>query len=153
MFWQNYGRRYGRRSLWREMDRLQREMNRLMDGISGSESGTVSRGFPALNVWANEEHALITAEVPGIDVDDLDISIVGDTLTLTGRRPLPETDGDVQWHRHERWHGDFSRSLQLPFKIDSDNVEATYEDGVLRVTLPRAEEDQPRQIAVKSGAA
>lgn len=149
MFWRNYGRRYGGRSLWREMDRLQREMNRLMDGVSRP----ASRGFPALNVWANEEHALITAEVPGIDVEDLDISIVDDTLTLSGQRSLPQTGDDVQWHRHERWHGDFSRSLQLPFKIDSDNVEATYEDGVLRVTLPRAEEDQPRQISVKSGAA
>jgi len=149
MFWQNYGRRYGGRSLWREMDRLQREMNRLMDGFSRPSS----RNFPALNVWANEQHALITAEVPGIDIEDLDISIVGDTLTLSGQRSLPEPDGDVQWHRHERWHGDFSRSLQLPFKIDSDNVEATYEDGVLHVTLPRAEEDRPRQISVQSGAA
>lgn len=149
MFWQNYGRRYGRRSLWREMDRLQREMNRLMDGVSRPSS----QGFPSLNVWANEEHALVTAEVPGIDADDLDISVVNDTLTLAGRRSLPQTADDIQWHRHERWHGDFSRSLQLPFKIDSDNVEATYEDGVLRVTLPRAQEDQPRQISVKSGAA
>ncbi|MDX1686691.1 MAG: Hsp20/alpha crystallin family protein [Candidatus Promineifilaceae bacterium] len=147
MFWQNYGRRYGSRPLWREMERLQREMNRLMDGVSRPSS----RGFPALNVWANEQHALITAEIPGIDVDDLDISIVGDTLTLSGQRSLPQTDDDVQWHRHERWHDDFSRSLQLPFNIDADNVEATYEDGVLRVTLPRAEEDQPRQISVKSG--
>jgi len=150
MFWQNYGRRYGSRSLWREMDRLQREMNRLMNGVTRSSS---SEAFPALNVWANEEHAMIAAEVPGIDVDDLDISIVGDTLTLSGQRSVPQTADDVQWHRHERWHGDFSRSLQLPFKIDSDNVEATYEDGVLRVTLPRAPEDQPRQISVSSGAA
>ena len=149
MFWQNYGRRSRGRSLWREMDRLQREMNRLMDGVSRP----ASREFPALNVWANQEHALITAEVPGIDVDDLDISIVSDTLTLSGRRSLPQTEDDVQWHRHERWHDDFSRSLQLPFNIDSDNVEATYEDGVLRVTLPRAPEDQPRKISVESGAA
>lgn len=149
MFWQNYGRRYGGRSLWREMDRLQREMNRLMNG----GSRPANRGFPALNVWANEEHALITAEVPGIDVDNLDISIVGETLTLSGSRSLPKPDGDVQWHRHERWHGDFSRSLELPFKIDADNVEATYEDGILRVTLPRAEEERQRQISVKSGAA
>jgi HSP20 family protein len=140
MFWQNSARR----SLWREMDRLQREMNRILDGATQRATDE----FPPLNVWANEEHALITAEVPGIDVDDVEISVVGDTLTLSGERPVHEVGNGVQFHRRERWHGTFSRTLQLPFRIDADGVEANYVNGVLQMTLPRAEEDRPRQISV-----
>lgn len=139
MFWPTVRRR----SLWREMDRLQREMSRLMDDVSPRSTGE----FPPLNVWANEEHALVTAEVPGIDVDALDVSVVGDTVTLSGERPV-EVTKDVKFHRRERWHGNFSRTLQMPFRIDANAVDAAYENGVLQLALPRAEEDKPRRITV-----
>lgn len=143
MFWSTSGRRPYR---WREMSRLQREMNQLMDSFRQSDRG----GFPALNVWANQEHALVTTELPGVNPDDLDISVVGETMTLSGRRELPETGEDITWHRHERWHGEFSRSMQLPFRIDVENVDASFKNGVLKVTLPRAEEDRPQRISVAS---
>ena len=143
MFWQNVGRR----SVWREMDRLQREMNRIMerpgDGLRGE--------FPPLNIWANEENAMITAEVPGINIDELDISVVGDSLTLSGSRAL-EADGDEEhtYHRRERWQGNFSRTIQLPFRINVENVDATFENGILRVVLPRAEADKPQRISISA---
>jgi HSP20 family protein len=126
------------------MERFQREMNRVMDRYTP----TSTAGFPPLNVWANEEHALLTAEIPGVEADDLEISIVGDTITLSGERLLAETGEDVRYHRHERWHGSFSRTMQLPFRIDVDGVEAQFRNGVLEVTLPRAAEDKPKKISV-----
>lgn len=145
MFWSTSSRRP---SWWREMSRLQREMNSIMDSYrQGSRTG-----FPALNVWANQEHAVVTAELPGVEPDNLDISVVGETVTISGNRPLPETGDDVTWHRHERWHGEFSRSMQLPFRIDVENVDATFKDGVLKVTLPRAAEDRPQRISVAGSA-
>lgn len=141
MLWQNVGRR----SLWREFDRLQREMNRIMDNYTPSTAAA----FPALNVWAGEERVLVTAELPGVDPDGLDISIVGDTLTLSGERPL-EQENNVKYHRRERWHGNFSRTMQMPFRIDAQNVEANFRNGVLEIYLPRAEEDRPRRISVSA---
>jgi HSP20 family protein len=69
-------------------------------------------------------------------------------VTVSGERTLPHDGDDVKYHRHERWHGSFSRTMQMPFRIDPESVEATYRNGVLGVTLPRAEEDKPRQISV-----
>ena len=145
MFWSNLGRR----GMWREMDRLQREMNRLIDSVG--RGSTRPSGFPPVNVWANQEHVLVTAELPGVEPEELDISVVAESLTLGGRRRLPQPDGETQWHRHERWHGEFSRTLQLPYRIDAENVEATFRNGVLSVTLPRAEEDRPRRISIGVG--
>ncbi len=140
MFWQNAGRR----SVWRDMRRLQREMNRLMDGAGMSTRAE----FPPLNIWADNENAVISAEVAGLDLGDLDISVVGDTLTLAGSRS--ETNGDEShtYHRRERWQGKFSRTVQLPFRIDVEGVEATYDNGILRVILPRAEADKPQRISI-----
>lgn len=142
MFWQNVGRR----SVWREMERLQREMNRIMDGAG---AGNGLRGeFPPLNVWANEENALITAEIPGVNADDLDISVVGDTLTLAGARSSENGDEQRTYHRRERWQGNFSRTIQLPFRINAEEVDATFDNGVLQVVLPRAEADKPHRISI-----
>jgi HSP20 family protein len=129
------------------MDRLQREMNRVMGSFAPRGSG----GFPPLNLWASEEDVVLTAELPGVNPADLDISVVGDTVTLSGRRELDAAGDDVRYHRHERWHGDFTRTLQLPFRIDVENVDATFRKGVLMLTLPRAEEDRPRRIEIGEG--
>jgi HSP20 family protein len=106
--------------------------------------------YPALNVWTNEEGLNVTAEVPGVSPEDIDISVVGDTLTLNGTRKPEELDENARYHRQERGYGDFTRSLQLPFQVDVDKVEATFRNGVLMVAMPRLEEDKPRKIAVKS---
>lgn len=140
MFWRDTGRR----SLWREMDRLQREMNRMMGTFAPRGTGN----FPPLNMWANEEHVVLTAELPGVDLDSLDISVVGDTITLTGRRELDAGGDEARYHRHERWHGNFTRTMQLPFRINAEKVDANYSKGVLQVALPRAEEDRPRRIQI-----
>ena len=143
-------RRYRRiPSVWREMDQLQREMNRLFDNYYPDRIQR-AQGYPAMNVWTSDEGLQITAEVPGVSPEDIDISVVGETLTLSGTRKLGELKEGTRYHRQERGYGDFTRSLQLPFPVDVNKVEATFQNGILNIEMPRAEEDKPKKIVVKS---
>jgi HSP20 family protein len=130
------------------MDRLRREMNRLFSDVPTTAGAP---GYPAMNVWSNEDGAVITAELPGVNPEDIDISVVGDTLTLSGTRQPVELPENAVIHRRERGGGKFSRVFRLPFPIDSGEVDASFENGVLSVTLPRPESDKPRKIAIKAG--
>jgi len=132
-----------------EMDRFQREMNRLFEDFYPTRIRRAPT-YPAMNVWNNEEGLAITAEVPGVSSDDIDISVVGDTLTLSGNRKPDELNEGARYHRQERGHGSFSRSFQLPFAVNVSKVDATFRNGVLTISLPRAEENKPRKIIVKS---
>jgi len=134
---------------WREVDRLQREMNRLFEDYYPGRMRT-SPGYPALNVWTSQDGLSVTAEVPGVPPQDIDISVVGETLTLSGVRKPDELTEDARYHRQERGYGSFTRSIQLPFPVDVAKVEATFKDGILSIALPRAEADKPRKIAVKT---
>ena len=143
-------RRFRMPSIWREMDQLQREMNHLFETSIGQRPfGSLS--FPAINIWTSEEGQVITAEMPGVDPKDIEINITADTLTLTGERNPDPVDGDSRYHRHERDYGKFTRSIQLPFMVDTNKVDANMKDGVLQLRLTRAEADKPKKIAVKSG--
>lgn len=144
--------RYGFRSPWQEMDRLQREMNRLFSDSFSLAGGRTAPNYPAINVWANEESAVITAELPGVNSEEIDISVVGDTLTLSGNRHLEELGEGDKYHRRERSYGQFTRTFELPFLVEADEVEAVFEKGVLHISLPRAEADKPKKIAVKTAA-
>jgi HSP20 family protein len=138
-------------STWREMERLRREMNRLFAGMPTSAGGAAAPGYPAMNVWTNEDGAILTAELPGVNADDIDVAVEGDTLTLSGNRQPDELPEGTTYHRRERDHGRFSRVFRLPSPIDSGKVQAAFEKGVLRVTLPRPESDKPRKITIKAG--
>jgi HSP20 family protein len=128
------------------MQRLQREVDRLFSGVSLP----YARYFRAVNIWTGENDLLVTAQLPGIDPKELDISVLDDTLTLSGSRTLAQLKEGEIYHRQERGHGRFTRTITLPFRVKAENVSAAYEKGVLRIVLPRAEEDKPRKIVVKS---
>jgi HSP20 family protein len=134
---------------WREIERMQREMDRIMQGFSTFSGARVAPSFPAMNVWLNEEGAVVTAELPGVNPEEIDISVVGETLTLTGSRQLAELKEGENYHRRERGFGKFTRSFQLPFGVEADKVEAKFDKGILHIFLPRAEVEKPRKIAVK----
>lgn len=136
-------------NMWQEMDQLQREMNRLFRSSQGVRLHTAP-SFPALNIWANEEGQVITAEIPGVEPEDLEISVTGEILTLSGTRKAETINEDVRHHRQERGYGRFKRSIQLPYPVQNERVEAAFKNGVLHITLPRAEQDKPRKITVKS---
>ena len=142
-------RRFPKYNVWEDMERLQREMNRLFETAQPSRH-QVSPGFPAMNIWSNEESLIVTAELPGVEIGEIDVNVIGDTLTLSGSRTPEKLDEGSRYHRQERGYGKFTRSLQLPFVVDAEKVEATLENGVLRILLPRAEADKPRKISVKT---
>ena len=141
MLWRRYG---WPRSPWREM-------NRLWSGWPTSYRGRTVPRYPAMNVWTNDEGSVITAELPGMAPEDIDLSVEDDTLTLRGTRNVDELDEGATYHRRERGTGAFARTVQLPFRVEGENVEATFEKGILNISLPRAEEDKPKKIAVKVG--
>jgi HSP20 family protein len=129
-----------------EMLRLRGEMNRLFSGMTSP----FSEEFPLINVWVGKNDAIVTAELPGIDHEKTDISIVGDILTLTGVRDRETLKEGESYHRQERNYGRFTRTLQLPFHVDTGKIEARYEKGILSMTLPRSEEDKPKKIIIKT---
>ena len=141
-------RRYRMPSIWREMDQLQREMNRLFDASVGKHALN-SPHYPAINLWANEEGQFIKAEMPGIQASDISIDATADTLTISGSRTHDEKAEKSNYHRQERGYGSFSRTIQLPFMIDTGSVEANFKNGVLDIKLQRAESDKPKKIAVQ----
>lgn len=146
MLWPELERYDFGRSLWRELDTLQRDMNRLFSTY-GERSAT---DFPSINVWAGKDEVTLTAELPGVSSEDMDISVQDNALTLSGSRRTEELkDGGIS-HRQERDSGQFSRTVRLPFKVDDGKVKANYKNGILEITLPRAEEDKPKKITVKA---
>ena len=134
----------------REMERLRREMNRLFSDWPTRAGLGAAPSYPAMNVWMDENSAIVTAELPGVLLEDIDISVEDDTLTLRGDRQPDKQEEAVTYHRRERRYGSFLRTSQMPFRVDADKVEATFRNGVLSILLPRAEEDKPRKIAVRA---
>jgi HSP20 family protein len=98
----------------------------------------------------NEEGQLITAEMPGLKPDDINIDVTADALSISGERKPEEAGKDTNYHRQERNYGSFSRTIQLPFMVDPDGAQATFHNGVLRINLPRAEADKPKRISVQA---
>ena len=132
----------------RELHRLQDEMDRLIGAFAPTGGLAAAGGFPAVNVYASQDGIAVVAGLPGVEKDDLDIQAHRDTLTLRGTR-RPAAERPDSYHRQERRSGRFSRTLQLPYRIDPDRIEAQLENGVLRLSLPRPEEGKPRQIAIR----
>jgi len=132
------------------MEHLRREVDRLFRDWPLTAGRRATASFPAMNVWADENKAMVTAELPGVSPDDIDISVQDDTLTLRGTRQPEELDEGTNYHRRERRFGDFTRTLRLPFQVSGDGVDAAFSRGVLSISLPRAEADKPRKITVRS---
>lgn len=130
-----------------EMQRLQREMNRMLSFMTEPYSDDE---FPPVNVWVSEADVIVTAEIPGIDRDKLDISITNDILTVSGQRDRDVLKAVESYHRQERNYGKFARTLQLPFNVDSEKTQAKYEKGILHIKMPRAESDKPKKIVIKA---
>ena len=136
---------------------LRDEMDRLVNEFFVPEANGPQRrwartagGFPPLNVWEDGDALYAEAEIPGVKSDDLDISVIAGDLTIRGRRGQPQQEG-VAYHRQERGTGEFNRVLRLPVDVDANKVEATLNDGVLLIKLPKAESAKPKKIKVASG--
>ena len=128
-----------------EFERLQREMNRVFNRASGSGPNW---DFPAVNVYSSDDDVVLTAELPGVDPADLDVSVKNDTVTLRGERKVEEPGENEQVLRRERGSGTFVRSFTVPFNVDAEKVSAEYKRGILVVKLPRSADDKGRKIKV-----
>lgn len=137
----------------RDMVSLREAMDRLLEesfvrpyGSSGGRATSL-----ALDVYEQDEDIKVRASIPGIKPEDIDISITGDTLTIRGETQEEKEEQQGNYHMRERRFGAFHRSITLPTMVNADQAEATYENGVLTLTLPKAEEAKPKSIEVKSG--
>ncbi|MFW5857584.1 MAG: Hsp20/alpha crystallin family protein [Planctomycetota bacterium] len=147
MYWRMFNPWVRRTTPWSELRRLQDEVNELFSGVG---DGLRATEYPAINVYTGQDDLVVTAEIPGVDPESLDVNVVEETLTIRGARPALETDEGAEVHRRERGRGEFVRTLTLPYRVEAEKVDATCRQGILTVTLPRAEADKPRKIQVKS---
>jgi HSP20 family protein len=137
--------------VWNQLQQFQTEMNQLFNRW-GEDGGRILglTAYPAVNVWEDVDSVHVEAELPGLDLKDLEIFVTGrNQLTLKGerKRNVPEK---AVWHREERGTGNFVRVLSLPSQVDAEKVDARFENGVLHVTLAKHEAAKPRKITVKS---
>jgi len=138
-------------SPFEELESMRRQMDLLTQGLSrGLWREPTSGVFPLMNVTEDKNSYHVRAELPGLKADELDISVTGDTLSISGERKLPIEEENAQYHRREREAGKFSRIISLPSQVNTGKVEARCADGILTVVLPKAEESKPKQIAVKA---
>lgn len=134
--------------------RLQDEMNDLFNRFFGWWGGTTAelagQWWPALELSEKDDHVIVRAEMPGLNSEDIDVTVHGNILTLSGEKKEEAEQREGMRYCSERRYGSFRRDITLPADVDADNVEATYKDGVLTLTLPKVEEAKTRKIAVKS---
>lgn len=132
-----------------ELNRLHDEMDRFFqDGNSGRRSLSPT-AFPPINAWEDDAHLFVETELPGLDLEDLEILVVGNKLTIKGERRFPSMEG-LKWLRQERGFGSFQRELSLPDQVDSESVSAELTGGVLTITLPKRAEEKPRRIEIRA---
>ncbi len=142
---------------FREFSTLQDRMNRLFRE-SYSEGGrdeslTTSSFAPAVDVYEDEHNVTLKIEVPGIEEKDIDVRLENNTLTVHGERKIEKEEKEENYRRVERQYGSFTRTFTLPTTVDSEKVSATYDKGVLKISLPKKAEAKPKQIKVNIGGA
>jgi HSP20 family protein len=139
---------------FRDLLEIQTEMNRALDTYFGRQArpGAMDRVWaPAIDIYETKDDLVVTAELPGVKEKDINLSIVGDMLSLRGQRLVDHQVEDENYHRIERWSGSFERHIQLPIPVQTDKVRASYRDGVLEIRLPKIEEVKPREIKIDVG--
>lgn len=136
---------------WNPVLEMRDEMNRLFDrwGMNGPRRYARAQ-YPLLNLWEDENNLYVEAELPGFEMDDLEIYVTGENqLSLKGERKQPAHEGGT-WHRQERGYGAFNRIVELPSGVNGEKVSAEFKNGVLTISLPKREEVKPRRIEVKA---
>jgi HSP20 family protein len=138
---------------FRELRGLQDEMNRLfMTNYSRGDESDLMRGAwsPQVDIFENQDQIVLEAELPGMKPENVEISIENNILTLHGERKFEKKAEGDNFHRVERSYGSFTRSFTLPPTVSSENANAEFENGVLRLTLAKREEAKPRRIEIKA---
>jgi HSP20 family protein len=135
----------------RELNSLQHEMNRMFDTVFGDRpggNGGSRRWIPAMDLLETGDHFVLRADLPGVSEDDVNIELEDNTLTVSGERKAEHTERQEGFYRVERAFGAFSRALTLPRGVNSDEISAQFDNGVLEVRIPKPEESKPRRISI-----
>ena len=131
---------------------MQREMNKMFDSFSrGVDEPTLPNGnwMPAVDVAEEDNKYVVKIELPGVNKDDVKITLESSILTIRGEKKAEKETKEKNYHRMERSYGSFLRSFTLPTTVKNDKIDAEYRDGILSITLPKAEEAKPKHIEVK----
>jgi HSP20 family protein len=139
---------------FREMNTLQQGLNRLFSDFGRGENELMTSGtfVPAVDIYEDQNHVTLKMEVPGVREEDLDVQLENNTLTVRGERKFEKDEKEENFHRIERRYGSFSRSFVLPNTVDGENVNASYDNGILTIRLAKRAEAKPRQIKLGSGS-
>lgn len=140
---------------FRELSTLQNRVNSIFQdyGRPGQDELTTTGNFiPAVDVYEDEHKIVLKLEIPGVNQDDVDIRLENNTLTISGERKFEKEEKEENFHRIERRYGSFSRSFTLPNTVDTENIRANYEHGVLNIELSKRAEAKPKQIKVNTGS-
>jgi HSP20 family protein len=119
----------------------------------GNDRAMTTAWAPALDISERKDAYLVTVELPGVEPEDLDITMEDGLLTIQGERQFTSESSEEQFHRVERRYGAFRRSITLPAQVQADHIEASFENGVLQIVVPKAEEAKPKRIQVRPGSA
>jgi len=138
---------------FREVVALQNRMNTLFGNMNNENENpmTTASFVPAVDVYEDEKKVVLKLEVPGIEEKDLDVSVENNTLTVKGERKFEKEEKEENFHRIERRYGSFYRAFTLPTTVDTEHIDAKYENGVLKLELKKKPEAQPKQIKVNVG--
>jgi HSP20 family protein len=146
--------RYTRRSPvlspWLELEDMSTRLNRLFGEPVGSEAGRRVLWSPAVNVEETKDELRLTAELPGMNIDDIAIEVENNVLSLSGEKRQEEETEDRRFHVWERSYGSFERSFTLPRTVKTDEISADFRDGILHVRMPKAPEAKSRKISIKA---
>jgi len=130
-----------------DMRRMQSTMNQIFEGARlPGQSAT----YPPVNIWAAEGGIVMTTELAGLTEQDIELTVKDKMLSIRGTYPEPQSGDNIVWHRHERVDGAFLRSVELPFRVNPDLINARFENGVLTVEMQRPEDDKPKRVQIKS---
>ena len=137
----------------REVASLQDRVNSIFQDFAGDNQSVTAASFaPAVDVYENGEKLVLKLDIPGIKEEDLDIRVENQTLSVRGERKFESEEKEENFHRIERRYGSFYRSFSLPTSVDTENVQADYDAGVLKLELKKKASAQPRQIKIATGA-
>jgi HSP20 family protein len=132
--------------IWREMERIRKEFNNLFSGYQRvTDSGT----YPLLNVYDNRDEVIVTAELPGMTKEKVNITFMDEVLTLSGELEPISGAQNMTAVRRERSIGSFEKRVHVPFKVQQDKISASFENGVLTIKMPKAEEAKPKTITIE----
>jgi len=133
--------------VWREMERLRREMDGLFNDYGRAAP---SAAYPLINVYENDDNVVVTAELPGATRDKVSITFSDGVLTISGKQEKPASVKNMTPLRVERADGNFEKTVRIATKIDQNSIAATFSDGILTITMPKAEEAKPKTITIEA---